>query len=112
MANGKQAFTCCFKASSLKCLSEVNLGVQDAACVGFANWWESSLSASLDPVHSEESQQGYRNMGTLLDLDLVFRVGSWAAEGVRKAPIHLRGPQAKHGVWVMFLHGTLSPGSP
>lgn len=83
-----------------------------AACVGFANWWESSLSASLDPGHGEESQQGSKDIGTLLGLVLVFRVGSWATEGVRKALIHPSGPQARHGVGVMFLHGTLSPESP
>lgn len=105
-------FTCCFKARSLKRLSEVNLGVQDAACVGFANWWESSLSASLDPGHSEESRQGWKDIGTSQGLVLVFRVGSWATEGVKKALIHTSSPQARHGVWVMFLHGTLSPESP
>lgn len=33
-------------------------------------------------------------------------------EGVKQALIHLSGPQLKHGVKVMFLHGPLSPEDP
>lgn len=63
----------------------------------------------LHPLHGKENQQVSKGMWMLQGHVLASRVGPWAIEGVREAVIHLGGSQSKHGVWGMFLHGTLSP---